>query len=74
MLSLASSSILLLALPQTDNEADGSANLPKGEERSEQFVLEVSEYFQLIDVRTPLSFIATYFNNNLYVDDPRKSP
>lgn len=49
MLSLASSSILLLALPQTDNEADGSASLPKGDERSEQFVLEANEYFQLID-------------------------
>lgn len=56
LLSLASSSILLLALPQTDNAdvADGSADLPKGEERSEQFVLEVSEYFQLLDVSRPV--------------------
>jgi hypothetical protein len=26
-------------------------NLPQGEERSEQFVLEVSEYFERLDVR-----------------------
>jgi hypothetical protein len=49
---LAASSISLLTLPQTDGPED---NLPQGEERSEQFVLEVSEYFERLDVR-PLSF------------------
>lgn len=47
LLQLASSSISLLTLPQTDGETD---NLPQGEERSEQFVLEVSEYFERLDV------------------------
>ncbi|KAJ3989002.1 hypothetical protein F5890DRAFT_1401960 [Lentinula detonsa] len=46
LLSLAASSISLLTLPQTDNPDD---NLPQGEERSEQFVLEVSEYFERLD-------------------------
>ena len=40
----------LLTLPQTDEPDD---NLPQGEERSEQFVLEVSEYFERLDVRPP---------------------
>ncbi|KAG5340747.1 hypothetical protein C0989_000411 [Termitomyces sp. Mn162] len=40
------SSISLLTLPQTDEPDD---NLPQGEERSEQFVLEVSEYFERLD-------------------------
>ena len=39
----------LLTLPQTDGPDDG---LPQGEERSEQFVLEVSEYFERLDVRS----------------------
>lgn len=46
LLSLAASSISLLTLPQTDTPED---NLPQGEERSEQFVLEVSEYFERLD-------------------------
>ncbi|KAG7099808.1 hypothetical protein E1B28_001619 [Marasmius oreades] len=46
LLSLAASSISLLTLPQTDGPND---NLPQGEERSEQFVLEVSEYFERLD-------------------------
>jgi hypothetical protein len=46
LLSLAASSISLLTLPQTDGPDDG---LPQGEERSEQFVLEVSEYFERLD-------------------------
>ncbi|KAF5392599.1 hypothetical protein D9757_002271 [Collybiopsis confluens] len=46
LLSLAASSISLLTLPQTDDPND---NLPQGEERSEQFVLEVSEYFERLD-------------------------
>ncbi|OCB85597.1 hypothetical protein A7U60_g7246 [Sanghuangporus baumii] len=46
LLSLAASSIALLTLPQTD-PADSS--LPQGEERSEQFVLEASEYFEQLD-------------------------
>jgi len=46
LLSLAASSVSLLTLPQTDGPAD---NLPQGEERSEQFVLEVSEYFERLD-------------------------
>lgn len=44
---MAASSISLLTLPQTDGPDD---NLPQGEERSEQFVLEVSEYFERLDV------------------------
>ncbi|KAJ8084702.1 hypothetical protein PM082_003478 [Marasmius tenuissimus] len=46
LLSLAASSISLLTLPQTDGPDD---NLPQGEERSEQFVLEVNEYFERLD-------------------------
>ncbi|KAG0707566.1 hypothetical protein DFH29DRAFT_994994 [Suillus ampliporus] len=46
LLSLAASSVSLLTLPQTDEPED---NLPQGEERSEQFVLEVSEYFERLD-------------------------
>ncbi|KAI0064487.1 hypothetical protein BV25DRAFT_1822845 [Artomyces pyxidatus] len=46
LLSLASSSIALLSLPQTD---DSDSTLSKGEERSEQFVLEASEYFERLD-------------------------
>ncbi|KAF5375239.1 hypothetical protein D9758_000519 [Tetrapyrgos nigripes] len=46
LLSLAASSISLLTLPQTDALNEG---LPQGEERSEQFVLEVSEYFERLD-------------------------
>ncbi|KAH7930484.1 hypothetical protein BV22DRAFT_1000772 [Leucogyrophana mollusca] len=46
LLSLAASSVGLLTLPQTDGPDDG---LPQGEERSEQFVLEVSEYFERLD-------------------------
>ncbi|KDR85639.1 hypothetical protein GALMADRAFT_234631 [Galerina marginata CBS 339.88] len=46
LLALAASSISLLTLPQTDAPDD---NLPQGEERSEQFVLEVSEYFERLD-------------------------
>ncbi|KAF9451381.1 hypothetical protein P691DRAFT_610316, partial [Macrolepiota fuliginosa MF-IS2] len=46
LLSLAASSISLLTLPQTDSTDD---KLPQGEERSEQFVLEVSEYFERLD-------------------------
>lgn len=47
LLSLASSSISLLTLPQTDGI---DSTLPQGAERSEQFVLEVSEYFERLDV------------------------
>lgn len=46
LLSLAASSISLLTLPQTDAPED---ELPQGGERSEQFVLEVSEYFERLD-------------------------
>lgn len=46
LLSLAASSVSLLTLPQTDGPEDG---LPQGGERSEQFVLEVSEYFERLD-------------------------
>lgn len=46
LLSLAASSVSLLTLPQTDHPED---TLPQGEERSEQFVLEVSEYFERLD-------------------------
>lgn len=47
LLSLAASSISLLTLPQTDG---AETHLPQGAERSEQFVLEVSEYFERLDV------------------------
>ncbi|CAL1694222.1 unnamed protein product [Somion occarium] len=46
LLSLAASSISLLTLPQTDEPEDG---LPQGGERSEQFVLEASEFFERLD-------------------------
>ncbi|KAH9929690.1 uncharacterized protein B0H18DRAFT_860347, partial [Fomitopsis serialis] len=46
LLTLAASSMSLLTLPQTDGPEDG---LPQGGERSEQFVLEVSEYFERLD-------------------------
>ncbi|KAF7302986.1 hypothetical protein MKEN_01261500 [Mycena kentingensis (nom. inval.)] len=46
LLALAASSISLLTLPQTDAPDE---NLPKDEERSEQFVLEVNEYFDRLN-------------------------
>ncbi|CAK5264354.1 unnamed protein product [Mycena citricolor] len=46
LMALAASSISLLTLPQTDAPED---NLPQGDERSEQFVLEVNEYFERLD-------------------------
>ncbi|KAJ7750324.1 hypothetical protein B0H16DRAFT_1724722 [Mycena metata] len=46
LLALAATSISLLTLPQTDSADEG---LPQGDERSEQFVLEVSEYFERLD-------------------------
>ncbi|KAJ7150217.1 hypothetical protein C8R46DRAFT_499451 [Mycena filopes] len=46
LLALAATSISLLTLPQTDAPDEG---LPQGDERSEQFVLEVSEYFERLD-------------------------
>ncbi|KZT27593.1 hypothetical protein NEOLEDRAFT_1130598 [Neolentinus lepideus HHB14362 ss-1] len=46
LLSLAGSSIQLLTLPQTDKPED---HMPQGDERSEQFVMEVSEYFERLD-------------------------
>ncbi|KAF8270965.1 hypothetical protein EI94DRAFT_1698461 [Lactarius quietus] len=59
LLSLASSSLALLALPQT-NAPD--AGLPRGDERSEQFVAEVSKYFETLDsiqvaLRSSLAYI-----------------
>lgn len=56
LLSLAASSISLLTLPQTDAPED---ELPQGGERSEQFVLEVSEYFERLDVRLCLLLLAS---------------
>ncbi|KAI9447739.1 hypothetical protein H4582DRAFT_1896007 [Lactarius indigo] len=46
LLSLASSSLALLSLPQTDAP---DAGLPQGDERSEQFVVEVGKYFETLD-------------------------
>ncbi|KAF7307408.1 Mediator of RNA polymerase II transcription subunit 11 [Mycena indigotica] len=46
LLALAASSISLLTLPQTDAPED---TLPKDGERSEQFVLEVNEYFDRLN-------------------------
>lgn len=59
LLSLAASSVSLLTLPQTDEPED---TLPQGEERSEQFVLEVSEYFERLysiqdNIRSSLAHI-----------------
>ena len=48
LLTLAASSMSLLTLPQTDKPED---ELPQGGERSEQFVLVASEYFEKLDVR-----------------------
>jgi hypothetical protein len=50
LLSLASTSLALLSLPQTDAPDE---NLPDGDERSEQFVAKVGEYFETLDVRLP---------------------
>ena len=50
LLSLASTSLALLALPQTDAP---DAGLPEGDDRSEQFVAKVGEYFETLDVRHP---------------------
>ncbi|KAI0246307.1 hypothetical protein BJV78DRAFT_1255962, partial [Lactifluus subvellereus] len=52
LLSLASSSLALLALPQTDAP---DAILPQGDERSEQFVAEVGQYFETLDACTSSS-------------------
>ena len=60
LLSLAASSISLLTLPQTDGPND---NLPQGAERSEQFVLEVSEYFERLDVSSRPMHIRTRFSH-----------
>lgn len=49
LLSLAAASMALLTLPQTDGPEH---ELPSGGERSEQFVLEVSKYFERLDVST----------------------
>ncbi|KAI9453284.1 hypothetical protein F5148DRAFT_1277468 [Russula earlei] len=46
LLSLASSSLALLSLPQTDAS---DAGLPEGDERSEQFVEKVGGYFETLD-------------------------
>ena len=48
LLSLASTSLALLSLPQTDAPDE---NLPEGDDRSEQFVAKVGEYFDTLDVR-----------------------
>jgi hypothetical protein len=48
LLSLASTSLALLSLPQTDAPDE---TLPEGDERSEQFVAKVGEYFETLDVR-----------------------
>jgi hypothetical protein len=50
-----------LTLPQTDGPQD---NLPQEEERSEQFVLEVSEYFERVDVSVSISFLKKIENQN----------
>jgi hypothetical protein len=50
LLSLASTSLALLSLPQTDAPDE---NLPEGDDRSEQFVAKVGEYFETLDVRLP---------------------
>jgi len=75
LLSLAGSSISLLTLPQTDAPAD---NLPQGEERSEQFVLEVSEYFERLDVSSTLvlnrSFISCQYRSIIYPVHPERHP
>lgn len=59
LLRLAASSVSLLTLPQTD---EPGSNLPQGEERPEQFVMEVGEYFERLNsiqtaMRSALSHI-----------------
>ncbi|TEB38666.1 hypothetical protein FA13DRAFT_1724589, partial [Coprinellus micaceus] len=46
LLRLAGSSVSLLTLPQTD---EPGSKLPQGDERPEQFVMEVGEYFERLD-------------------------
>ncbi|KAJ3517058.1 hypothetical protein NMY22_g14054 [Coprinellus aureogranulatus] len=46
LLRLAASSVSLLTLPQTD---EPGSKLPQGDERPEQFVMEVGEYFERLD-------------------------
>jgi len=48
LLQLAGSSLSLLTLPRPDGE-DENGRLPQGEERSEMFVQEVTEYFSKLD-------------------------
>jgi hypothetical protein len=62
LLSLAASSISLLTLPQTDPVEGG---LPQGEERSEQFVLEVGEFFERLDVSRVSRFQPAILLNNI---------
>lgn len=74
LLQLAGSSIQLLALPQTDKPED---HMPQGEERSEQFVVEVSEYFERLDaihmaIRSSLAHIrqARFAPSTINAPDP----
>lgn len=60
LLSLAASTVSLLTLPQTDQP---DSKLPQGAERSEQFVLEISEYFERLDVRPPLPYRSRSYSN-----------
>jgi len=46
---------------------DSEETLPQGEERSEQFVLEVSEYFERLDVRDFRSAIQIYYPHHFYL-------
>ena len=54
LLRLASSSLALLSLPQTD-EVDGTQSLAQGDERSETFTSHVTEYFATLDVSPRLT-------------------
>ncbi|TFK56494.1 hypothetical protein OE88DRAFT_1649809 [Heliocybe sulcata] len=78
LLSLAGSSIQLLTLPQTDKPED---HMPQGEERSEQFVMEVSEYFERLDavhiaIRSFLAHIrqARFAPSTINAPDPNFVP
>ncbi|KDQ12763.1 hypothetical protein BOTBODRAFT_56562 [Botryobasidium botryosum FD-172 SS1] len=48
LLQLAASSLSLMTLPRPDSE-DENGRLPQGEERSEMFVQEATEYFNKLD-------------------------
>lgn len=59
MLEHAATSISLLTLPEMDSETEP---LPKGDERSEMFVLEANKYFETLDASILLIYYAPKIN------------